>query len=79
MYLPVLRPTRIFKLTDEGRYDFANQDLDGNAGGYSDNHYATVWAMEISAVMDFLEQKEFHIVSYRTSIYLIKNLVRIFV
>ena len=57
VYLPVLRPTRIFKLTDEGRYDFANQDLDGNASGYSDNHDATVWAMEISAVMDFLEQK----------------------
>ena len=58
VYLPVLRPTRIFKLTDEGRYDFTNEDLDGNAGGYSDNHYATVWAMEISAIMDFLERKQ---------------------
>ena len=58
VYLPVCRPTRTFKLTNEGRFDFANEDLDGNAGGFSDCHYATIWALETSAVMDFLDQNK---------------------
>ena len=58
VYLPILRPTRTFKLDNDGRYDFSNEDLDGNSGACSDCHYATVWAIEISAVMDFLDQKK---------------------
>tara|TARA_Y100000593_G_scaffold40020_1_gene77180 strand:+ start:4040 stop:4807 length:768 start_codon:yes stop_codon:yes gene_type:complete len=59
LYIGVCRPTRTFKLTDTGRFDFAHEDFTGGLSHMSDIQYAVNWALSVQSIIDFLEKKDF--------------------